>query len=135
MCSLQNPVLTGSFGGNKTDRENLIQELFKNMSPEQTEAVRDEGPLLIEAKKEFNKTMLIEVHSYLILLSSLGTGSENCDNVAKQKAEELIRKKCEESIACLTTYRNEVLKEAAGLETVRQVRPHGPNYFINLISI
>lgn len=117
----QYPVLNNEFAGNEMVRKNLIEKLFENLSPVQSETVRDTNTLLFEAMKEFNKTMLVEVHAYSLLLSSVGTGKEQCDCEAKQKAEEIIRKNLEETIACLITYRNQALKEGAGHKYINEV--------------
>lgn len=117
----QYPVLNSDFAGNITHRENLVQKQLEGLSAAQSEAVRDRNPLLYEAMKEFNRTMLVQAHAYALLLSSIGTGKDQCDNVAKQTAEELIKKNRDQTVACLITYRNEVLKEGAGHQSVREV--------------
>lgn len=117
----QYPVLNSEFAGNKTYRENMVETLFKDLTLEQREAVRDTNTLLFEAMKEFNKTMLVEVHACSLLLSATGTGKEECDIVAQRKAEDILRKRRDETIACLITYRNEALKEGAGHESLREV--------------
>lgn len=94
---------------------------MENITSAQSAVIRDQNSLLTEGIKAFNITFSVQVQSYAVTKSTFASNKPNCDIVAKQKSDEIITKARDDTISCLATFREQVLRDGKGFNDIRQV--------------
>lgn len=109
-------------GGTKADRVALFQEFLNKANPEQTAAIHDDSPILIEIHKAFNKTLQTVVNGFAAQKSMLSSSDKECDRKANEKADIIMKKAFDEICEYLIQFRHRVRAEVdSAITDIREV--------------
>lgn len=89
----------------------LFESFLNAGKPEQMAAYRDDNPVMKEVLKAFNKTVQTQVNGYSAHTAMLISNDQECDRLAKEKADAIMKKAFEETVTCLVTFRQRIRSE------------------------
>lgn len=98
-----------------------MNQLLSTLTPEQKAIVNDDNALIEKGIVAFNQTFLVQVHAYSILKASISLGKSKCDTQANRRADEIINKSRDATVACLATFRDIIIRGANGATNIQDV--------------
>lgn len=109
-------------GGTKAENIALFHQFLDAGKPEQIAAYRDDNPILKEVLKVFNQTVQTQVIGYAVHKSILTSNDKECDRIALEKADAIMKKAFGDTCECLITFRLKVRSQVnPSIMDIRQV--------------
>lgn len=91
----------------------FFERYLETGTTDQQAVYRDDNPLLREVVKAFNSTVFTQINGYLAHKSMIVSSDKECDRVATEKSDRLMREAFDKAVVCLAEFRQRVRSEVS----------------------